>query len=159
MYERNGNNLSRDRYEVEIRIGLKQNFPKSGVLKLGFSAEVIRVQDCRSIPELADLLLQSSCTPPFVTVMRRNGRATLDGGLVDNVPVQVVDDRSGDMLVLLTRPYPRERIPQVSGRHYIQPSQPIVIEKWDYTNPEGLQAAYDLGLADGKRFMDENRDG
>src|SRR5262249_37716696 len=55
--------------------------------KLGFRPGFGRAQDCRSPEDLADLLLQSASTPPFTPVLRREGRAVLDGGLVDNVPV------------------------------------------------------------------------
>lgn len=122
--------------------------------RIGFTPEVIRVSDCTTIEELADLLLQSSCTPPFVPVMKRDGRPTLDGGLIDNVPVALLDDQPAEKLILLSRQYPMDRIPEIPGRHYLQPSQPITVSKWDYTSPEGLQKAYDLGRIDGEAFLD-----
>lgn len=54
---------------------------------LGFRPEFVRAQACTQVEELADLILQSSCTPPFTPVLRRGGRPVLDGGMVDNVPV------------------------------------------------------------------------
>jgi len=121
--------------------------------RLGFTPEVVTVHECRTPEELADLLLQSSCTPPFTPVLRRNGRPVLDGGLIDNVPTGILNDEDGDMLILLTRRYPPESIPTLQGRTYIQPSRPISIFKWDYTDPEGLRDAYQLGRADGQAFL------
>jgi Patatin-like phospholipase len=46
---------------------------------LGFHPEFVRAQDCASVEDLADLILQSSSTPPFTPVLRRNGRPVLDG--------------------------------------------------------------------------------
>ena len=122
--------------------------------KLGFTATVVRVRDCQTVNDLASLLLQSSCTPPFVPVLKRDGRPTLDGGLIDNVPVRLLDDQPGDKLILLSRRYPENRIPVVPGCYYIQPSEPITIDKWDYTDPEGLQQAYELGRKDGKVYRE-----
>ncbi|MBU2646345.1 patatin-like phospholipase family protein [bacterium] len=124
--------------------------------KIGFRPVVVSVRECSTPEELAELLLQSSCTPPFVPVMWRNNHPTLDGGMIDNVPVSILADQQGDMLVLLSRQYPKEKIPDIPGRTYIQPSEPIKIDKWDYTNPAGLQDAYDLGIKDGQAFLQHN---
>lgn len=121
--------------------------------KLGFSPEVVPVKACATPGDLAELILASSCTPPFVPVMRWNGKISLDGGLIDNVPVRALGEAAGETLILLTRQYPLEKIPRVPGRTYVQPSEPIPITKWDYTNPSGLQSAFDLGRRDAERFL------
>jgi len=123
--------------------------------RIGFTPEVVTIDACNSPEEVADLLLQSSCTPPFTPVMYRNGRPVLDGGLIDNVPVKILDENEKNVLVLLTRFYPPEKIPHIRGRLYVQPSQPIEVDKWDYTNPKGLRDAYDLGRHDGKIFIEQ----
>ena len=104
---------------------------------------------------MTDLIMCSSCTPPFLPVMRHKGRVTLDGGIIDNVPVYAVSDRRdrGDILVLLSRQYNDRRIPDVPGRVYVQPSEAPPVSKWDYTNPSGLQKAYDMGRRDGETFL------
>ena len=71
--------------------------------RIGFTPLMLKANDCQTVEELADLLLQSSCTLPFVPIMRRKGRPTLDGGLIDNVPVHALDGQGGKMLVLLSR--------------------------------------------------------
>jgi len=124
--------------------------------RIGFSSTVIKVSDCVTVEALAELLLQSSCTPPFVPVLKRDGRPTLDGGLIDNVPAGLLDDQSGEKLILLSRQYPEDRVPVIPGRHYIQPSEPIALDKWDYTNPEGLQQAYELGRKDGEMYINSH---
>ena len=120
----------------------------------GFTGEVVSVRECADPEALAELLLMSSCTPPVLPVMHRNGRPVLDGGLVDNVPVSAVEPSNGPVLVLLTRRYPVDRLPHIPDRLYVQPSSPISVYKWDYTNPRGMQEAYDLGRKDGERFLD-----
>jgi hypothetical protein len=54
------------------------------------------------------------------------------------------------MLVLLTRSF--RRLPAHPDRCYVQPSAPVPVSSWDYTDPAGLQAAFDLGRRDGEAF-------
>ncbi|WP_186017611.1 patatin-like phospholipase family protein [Burkholderia gladioli] len=124
---------------------------------LGFRPEFVRAQDCAHVDELADLILQSSCTPPFTPVLRRAGRPVLDGGMVDNVPVGGLDATPGRVLVMVTRRYPRpQRFTVAHGeqtRLYVQPSAKVPISSWDYTSPGQMQHAYDLGRRDGEDFV------
>ncbi len=124
--------------------------------QIGFAADVRSVRDCPPPEDVAELILQSSCTPPFTPVMRRDGRPVLDGGLVDSVPVAALPP-SRRALVLLTKCFPPAAVPAVAGRDYVQPSQPVPIQKWDYTSPQRLQATYDLGRRDGDRFARDAR--
>ncbi len=121
--------------------------------RLGFTAELVPVAGCRQPQELADLILASSCTPPVVPVMYRQGRVVLDGGLVDNVPLLAINPGEGPTLVLLSRRYPSALLRAQAGVTYLQPSRDIAISKWDYTNPRGLQEAFDLGRRDGESFV------
>ncbi len=134
---------------------LKNPLHPSFAYKLGYSSVTISIDSCETPEELADLLLQSSCTPPFVPVMRRNGSPALDGGIVNNVPASAISGNGnrGKVLVLLSRQYPSDIFPASNERIYIQPSQPIKIKKWDYTNPDGLQNAYNLGKMDAEIFL------
>jgi predicted patatin/cPLA2 family phospholipase len=121
----------------------------------GFVSHVASVRDCQTPEALADLILHSSCTPPITPVYRRGARPVLDGGLIDSAPLETIPAPAPPTLVLLTKPFPPECIPRVSGRVYAQPSQPVPVHKWDYTNPDGVRAAYDLGRRDGERFVDQ----
>ena len=129
--------------------------------KLGYRPEVIRLNDCSSAGEMADLIICSSCTPPFVPIMKWNGRISLDGGIIDNVPVCAVgeDESRGNMLILMSRQYRKDRIPHIKGRVYVEPSETPAIGKWDYTNPEGMQRAYDTGRFDGDVFAEKYKNG
>jgi predicted acylesterase/phospholipase RssA len=142
-------------YNIDKHL-LKTLHPRLG-RRLGFHPEFVRAQDCATPEELADLLLQSSSTPPFTPVLRRDGRAVLDGGLVDNIPVDALDAGPGDVLVLVTRRYPRPpRFVLREGgqrRLYLQPSQRVPVSSWDYTRPAGMTQAYDLGRRDGEAFL------
>lgn len=122
--------------------------------RIGFTPEVARVQDCRDDDDLVSLIIASSCTPPFTPIERRGGRPTLDGGLVDNVPVDAVDPQGGPTLVLVTRRYPgRPERFRHAGRLYVQPSEKVPVSSWDYTAPERYDRAYALGRRDGEAFL------
>ncbi|UCE85683.1 MAG: patatin-like phospholipase family protein [Deltaproteobacteria bacterium] len=119
--------------------------------RLGFGSDVISVRDCSSPAELAELILHSSCTPPLTPLYRRGSRAVLDGGVYDHVPVETVA-HARSALVLLTRRHPEAWLPRVEGRTYVQPSEPVPVAKWDYTNAELVRRTFDLGRFDGERF-------
>jgi predicted patatin/cPLA2 family phospholipase len=100
-----------------------------------------------------EVLMASSGVPPFMPVTLINGMPAFDGGLVDNVPVEPlkpVESAGGRTLVLLTRLY--RHMPDAAGRTYVQPSRKIELSQFDITNPDGIRAAYELGLRDGNAF-------
>ncbi len=120
--------------------------------RVGFASEVARLQDCDDLDDLVSLITASSCTPPFTPIEHRGGRPTLDGGMVDNVPVDAVE-RGPSTLVLLTRRYPgRPDCFDHLGRLYVQPSAKVAVSAWDYTDPPAMQLTYDQGRRDGERF-------
>jgi hypothetical protein len=51
----------------------------------------------------------------------------------------------------LTRVY--KNIPSVPGRLYTQPSRRIELSQFDIRNPDGIRAAYELGVRDGAAFV------
>lgn len=121
--------------------------------KVGFEPEVALANECQSVDELINLLMATSCTPPVVPVMHWGGGPVLDGGLIDNAPVAAVSAEEAPTLVLLTRRYPADRLHGHPGRTYIQPSKPVRISKWDYTDPQGMQDVFDLGRHDAELFI------
>ncbi len=120
--------------------------------RAGFKGEVASVRDCRTPEELIDIVLASSCTPPFTPAIRRDGHSVIDGGVVESAPVCALPDPAGRTLVLLTRRY-GTMPPEMEDRVYVHPSEPVPISKWDYTSPRGVQDAYDLGVKDGEGFL------
>jgi predicted patatin/cPLA2 family phospholipase len=126
--------------------------PRFGA-KLGFKPEFISVNGLATSADLTDALIASSCVPPFMPVIEVAGAPAFDGGLVDNVPVAPLapmEAAGGRSLVMLTRRY--RALPDIPGRTYVQPSQKIAVKQFDITNPDGVRAAYELGLTDGAAF-------
>jgi predicted acylesterase/phospholipase RssA len=138
-------------YQLEKRLFAPVH-PRFGT-KLGFKPEFIAVNGLATSADLADALMASSCVPPFMPVIEVAGVPAFDGGLVDNVPVAPlapVEAVGGRSLVMLTRRY--RSLPDIPGRTYVQPSHKIAVKQFDITNPDGVRAAYELGLTDGAAF-------
>ncbi|MGT2492529.1 patatin-like phospholipase family protein [Cupriavidus basilensis] len=146
-------------YNIE-KHWLKTLHPRLG-RKLGFHPEFVRAQDCGSPRATGRPVAAIFLDAPFTPVLRRDGRPVLDGGMVDNVPVDALDATPGDVLVLVTRLYPRPRrfVLQhgAQRRLYLQPSQRVPISSWDYTQPGAMTGAYDLGRRDGETFCANGR--
>ncbi len=119
--------------------------------RLGFTQVVQGNKDARDEADLVDIVLASSCVPPVLPGPPYHGQRVLDGGIIDNVPAHLADGRAGRTLVLLSKRY-RKPLPGPGVRVYVQPSEQISIDKFDYANPAGLQATYELGLQDGTSF-------
>lgn len=121
--------------------------------RLGFRPLLARVNDCRDVEELADLVIASSCLPPFLPAMRWQGAPVLDGGLIDNAPLALLGAGERPALVLLTRRYAPEKLWGRPGLVYVQPSRPLGISKFENANPGLIRATFEQGLSDGERFL------
>jgi len=119
--------------------------------KLGFVPIVANAAEAEDVQALVDMVLAASCVPPVLPSPPYKDQHILDGGMIDNVPAFLADERSGETLVLLSKRYSRD-LPDIPGRTYVQPSAAIRMDKFDYANPDGLQEVFDLGAADGRAY-------
>ncbi len=87
--------------------------------------------------------------PPNTPQYRRDGEPVIDGGIIDNAPVDLLGD-CDSKLVLLSRRY--DRLPHAPGVRYVQPSEPVPVALWDYASPKLNQQTFDLGRRDGELF-------
>ncbi len=120
--------------------------------RFGFTPALVSARDCETPADLVELILQSSCVPPIMPYYRRGGRPVIDGGVIDNAPADLVKQHE-PTLVLLSYPHRRTNRDEGAHRTYVQPSADIPISQWDYTDPDGVQRTFDLGRADGERFL------
>lgn len=121
--------------------------PRSARL-IGFRPVAYDARECESPEELANLILASSATPPFTPIGRFRGRRLLDGGMIDNAPAFVVEERHPEVkrnIVLLSRPYHPSVLGIQAERLYLAPTQPTPINRWDYTQPHLLDETVAMG--------------
>ena len=124
--------------------------------RAGFRPIVGRAHDCTTTDELVDMVLAASCVPPVLPGGRHDDESVLDGGLIDDVPTLLAEEEPGETLVILSRRY-ECALPHKPGTTYVQPSEPVPIDKFDYANPKGLQDTFDLGYTDGVEFASVNQ--
>jgi len=74
---------------------------------------------------------------------------------VDNAPAFVAEQEDGVKrnLVLLTRPYPESSVGWKGTRLYLCPTEPVPINRWDYTSAERVDATVALGRLDAERHL------
>jgi hypothetical protein len=120
-------------------------------LQFGFRKEFLSVKKCATPADLADLVLASSCTPPFTAFYSLHGRPVLDGGLSESVPLSGLPEKGGTALVLLTSKGAKEK--RIPGIVFAEPSQELNINGWDY-DAKKIDYLYALGKKDGGTFFE-----
>lgn len=101
---------------------------------------------------LADLIRMAATVPPAFRPDEWEGEALYDGGMVDKAPLPDPDE--GRTLVLLTKRF--RALPDDGDRiDYVQPSETVLSgSKLDFTDPDLLREAWDLGERDGAAWAD-----
>lgn len=120
---------------------------------IGLTPSWVSTHALASPADLVDALMGTAAVPPFMPVGRVNGRPALDGGLVDNPPVDriaTVEKEGGRTLVLTTRA--GRAMPEVENRTVVRPSVPILTSRFAVTDAAAIRAAYELGVRDGEAF-------
>jgi predicted patatin/cPLA2 family phospholipase len=115
---------------------------------LGFRPIAVDARECESAEELANLILASSATPPFTPIGLFRGMRLLDGGMIDNAPAFVAEERHPEArrsIVFLSRPYHASVLGVQNKRLYLAPTQPTPINRWDYTQPHLLDETVAMG--------------
>ena len=108
------------------------------------------VKRCATPEDLADLVLASSCTPPYTPFYSLYGRPVLDGGLTESVPLSGLPEEQGSTLALLTdKAAAMDRVP---GVRYAEPSEDLRINSWAY-EAERIDYLYELGQKDGRSYL------
>jgi NTE family protein len=133
-----------------------------------------RLRDLRRVvfstrhePDMLPPLL-GSCFFPLLygRTVRVRGQLLVDGGLVDNLPLEALVERGArEILAVTTRPdgtalktpFQRRWRPAVDPRagarvHVIHPRAPLAIKSWDFS-PDAIARAIDDGYDAARRFL------
>jgi hypothetical protein len=115
---------------------------------LGFAPVAVDARTCETPEELANLILASSATPPFTPIGSFRGYRLLDGGMIDNAPAFLAEEKHPNArhhLVMMSRPY-HPSVMGIQGRRlYLAPTRPTPIGRWDYTQPHLLDETVAMG--------------
>jgi len=122
----------------------------------GIGAEVVCSHAALDPGQLIDWTLMSSTIPPITPIKRKAGRRYLDGGLIDNLPIRALPDHArapGSKILCLVSH--NLRVPEHPVLHpdgaailYVAAQDQLPVRVWDYTSPERVHAAMDLGRRD-----------
>ncbi len=120
---------------------------------LGFGVSWASTHAIKTPAELVEAIMSSSSVPPLLPAGQFGGRICLDGGLVDNPPLQklaMTEAEGGRTLILSTR---HGKMPAATAnRITVGPSQDLAVAKFTVRDADGLRAAYELGRSDGEAF-------
>ncbi|HZS39370.1 MAG TPA: patatin-like phospholipase family protein [Polyangia bacterium] len=121
------------------------------------------VYSSREEPDLVEPLLGSCFFPVlYGRPVRVRGEWLVDGGLVDNLPLETLVARGADEVIAvvtshegtaLKHPLRTRWRPHAAGArvHVIHPRTPLAIRSWDF-DPERIARALDEGYARGREF-------
>jgi predicted acylesterase/phospholipase RssA len=121
---------------------------------LGLRAEYHNLTDCDHLETARSLLLASGAAVPITPTHKVNGRAALDGGFYDSVPLPQNRADDAGTLVLLTRH--RANLPRafdMQGRTYLQPSRPVDAINMDCTSGTKVRTTYRQGVDDMQAWL------
>lgn len=143
-------------FKLEARVKQGIFHPTYG-RSLGFKPMIFDARDCADAEELASLIIASSATPPYTSVGKIGRRRLLDGGIIDNAPSFLVDERAEITrnLILLTRDYGASDHLNDSGRFYVYPTSEFAFDAWDFERPNLIEKTVARGEEDA--FVYESR--
>ena len=118
----------------------------------GVEGDLVDARQAARDGKLIDLICAAATIPPVFDTPEWDGRTVVDGGTVDKAPPPEPDE--GTTLLLLTRIY--RNLPEIEGRTYIQPSEPVEADKIDFTKRSKIEETWALGRRDAKAWLDAN---
>ncbi|ROT99355.1 patatin-like phospholipase family protein [Histidinibacterium lentulum] len=134
-------------YEAELHIVGSPHF--SWAEALGVTSSFVDGRAAARENRLTDLICAAATIPPVFEPPLWDGKPVIDGGMVDQAPVPEPDE--GRTLIALTRRY--RSIPDAPRRTYLAPGEEVPVDKIDFTDPEMLRRTWDMGVADGRRWL------
>jgi predicted acylesterase/phospholipase RssA len=122
----------------------------------GIGSEVVSSHQAMDVEQLINWTLMSSTIPPITPIHRKHGRRYLDGGLIDNVPIRALPPQArgpgSKILCLISHRIPVPQTPVIAADGaevlYLSALDELPVRVWDYTSPERVYAAMDLGRRD-----------
>jgi predicted acylesterase/phospholipase RssA len=116
---------------------------------LGFRAEYLDLTQSAKLADARTLLMASAAAVPITPTHRVGGRAALDGGFYDSIPLPQTRQGDPETLVLLTRH--RADLPQMfkhQQRVYLQPTKRVAAINMDCTSGTNVQLTYAQGRSE-----------
>ncbi|WCL49214.1 patatin-like phospholipase family protein [Leptospira sp. GIMC2001] len=122
------------------------------VLKKWNMTEIVYTEKDFHSPEvLEQIIMNSSSIPPVVSMQSKENEYYIDGGLTNNLALEFFSDHLPKIGIYYEDSTLIGKNPDILNNTYlIKPSEPLPITSFDYTNPKGVRAAYELGKKDAR---------
>jgi hypothetical protein len=140
--------LSTVAYEAELHSGGGPHLVWAE--RVGVGSTLVDARAAARNGRLTDLICAAAAIPPVFEPPLWDCRPVIDGGMVDQAPMP--DPNEGSTLVLLTRDY--ASVPDRADRSYLAPSREVPADKIDFTEPDDIRRSWEIGEADGRRFLE-----
>ena len=102
------------------------------------------------------IILNSSSIPPVVAFQSKDELYFLDGGLINNLLLEVFPHHEKKIAIYYEKTTLMGKSPEVlENTLFFYPSRELQITTFDYTNPEGLIDAFELGKKDAEDRKNE----
>ena len=126
----------------------------------GLEEIVFSTEDMATANRTENIIMASSSAPPVTRVAQLgDSRYYLDGGMVNNLPLIHLPKRKKYIAIYYepeTRAFFHQRKHE-EGKDiiFLRPKNKLPITTWDYTNPYGVRATYELGKRDGLELLEK----
>ncbi|WOI56368.1 patatin-like phospholipase family protein [Palleronia sp. LCG004] len=115
----------------------------------GMVGELIDANQAARDGRITDLICAAATIPPVFEPPLWGGAPAVDAGMIDQAPLPVPDQ--GRTLVLLTKIF--RDVPEHPDRLYVMPSESVVADKIDFTDPDKLRQTWQQGEEDAHAFL------
>lgn len=106
--------------------------------------------------KVEQILLNSSSVPPVVSLQRKNDEFFLDGGLSNNLLLEYFSPSLPKIGIYYEDNTIVGKSESVLKNTFLfKPSRPLSISAFDYTNPIGVRATFELGKQDAEERKEE----
>ncbi len=129
------------------------------VEEVGLEEVVFTNKDLSSKKQIEDIILAASSAPPLVELQQMSdGHYYLDGGIYDNLPIVNLPDDIDVVIAVYYEPltrflYEHRKDERFEKTIFIKPPGKLPITTWDYTNPYGVRATYEMGKRAGEMAL------
>lgn len=142
--------------EIDKEKGLEANRVRKIVEKWNLKEVIYTNEDLNDERVLEQIILNSSSIPPVVGFQNDNQVYYLDGGLTNNLLLEVFPLYEKKIGIYYEKTTIVGKDPKVlENTLLIYPSRPLKITSFDYTNPEGLIDTFELGRRDAEEKKEE----
>lgn len=111
------------------------------------------LKDSRVVEQI---IMNSSSVPPVISLQKEDSTYFFDGGLTNNLPLEIFPLKNRKIGVYYEDSTIFGKDPNVLKNTYlIKPSRDLKTTAFDYTNPEGIIDAFELGICDANAKKEE----